>query len=190
MRRLILMGPIGCGKSTMIRTALGADAARAGGFITVRQAENDRVLGFDLLPAGALATPKQGYRFLDFEDGTVRNDAVFSSVGISLLQDASLHSFAVADEFGGMELLVNDFYTQLLIFLQSEIPCIGVLKTPSAAESLADKVPMGDAYFQRYRQLLEMLQADPHTQLLPISGWRDTAAAEQIARWADHYVRR
>lgn len=185
MKRLFLMGPIGCGKSTMIRTALGNDIFRAGGFLTVRITEGQKLLGFEL---ASPRTPQQGHRFLSFENGVVRNDEVFSDFGVGYLQASA--SFTVADEFGGMELLVDDFYKELLAFLQSGTPCIGVLKTRSAAERLAEAVPMGDTYFQRYRQLLEMLQADPHTQLLSISGWQDTAAAEQITHWVNQYVRR
>ena len=100
MKRLILMGPIGCGKSTMIQTALGHDITRAGGFLTVRKLDGTQLLGFDLT---APTIPQNGHRFLDFENGAVRNDRVFSDFGIKCLQTPA--SFAVCDEFGGMELL-------------------------------------------------------------------------------------
>ena len=53
MKRLILMGPIGCGKSTMIQTVLGQDIARAGGFLTVRKLDGTQLLGFGLVSAWA-----------------------------------------------------------------------------------------------------------------------------------------
>lgn len=190
MKRLFLLGEIGCGKSAMIRTALGNHAARASGFITVRQIANGRVLGFDLLPAHALGTPTQGHRFLELENGPVRHDEVFSTYGTQYLRDAASHPFAVLDEIGGMELLVDDFYAQLCTFLRSDVPCIGVLKTEDSAAALAEKVPMGDAYYQRYRALRRMLETDCNTRLLPLAGWQDLSAAEEIARWVDLYVRR
>lgn len=185
MKRLILMGPIGCGKSTMIQTALGQDISRAGGFLTVRKLDGTQLLGFDLT---APTIPQNGHRFLDFENGAVRNDRVFSDFGIKYLQTPA--PFAVADEFGGMELLVDDFYNQLMAFLRSDVPCIGVFKTEDAAAAMAEKVPLGDLYSQRYQALLQTLKNDPETTLLSTCGWQDTAAVSAIAQWVNQYVRR
>ena len=185
MKRLILMGPIGCGKSTMIQTALGHDISRAGGFLTVRKLDGTQLLGFDLTSPAA---PQQGHRFLNFENGAVRNDRVFSDFGIKCLQTPA--PFAVADEFGGMELLVDDFYNQLLVFLKSGVPCIGVFKTEDAAAAMAEKVPMGDEYTQRYQALLQTLKNDSETLLLSTTGWQDTAAVSTIAQWVNQHVRR
>ena len=185
MKRLILMGPSGCGKSTMIQTALGQDITRAGGCLTVRKLDGTQVLGFDLTSP---ATPQIGYRFLDFENGGVRNDWIFSDFGIGYLQTPA--TFAVCDEFGGIELLVDDFYNQLLIFLKSDIPCIGVLKTEASAAAMANKVPLGKLYSQRYQSLLQMLKNDSETTLLSTTGWQDTAAVSTIAQWVNQHVRR
>ena len=185
MKRLILMGPIGCGKSTMIQTALGQDITRAGGFLTIRKRNGSQLLGFDL---SSPATPQIGYRFLDFENGGVRNDWIFSNFGIGYLQTPA--PFSVCDEFGGIELLVDDFYNQLLIFLKSDIPCIGVFKTEDAAAAMANKVPLGKLYSQRYQSLLQILKNDPETTLLSTTGWQDTAAVSTIAQWVNQHVRR
>ena len=185
MKRLILMGPIGCGKSTMIQTALGQDISRAGGFLTVRKLDGTQLLGFDLT---APTIPQNGHRFLDFENGGVRNDGVFSDFGIGYLQTPA--PFSVCDEFGGIELLVDDFYNQLLIFLKSDIPCIGVLKTEASAAAMANKVPLGKLYSQRYQSLLQILKNDPETTLLSTTGWQDTAAVSTIAQWVNQHVRR
>ncbi|MFR5782555.1 MAG: nucleoside-triphosphatase [Oscillospiraceae bacterium] len=50
-RRLLLTGPIGCGKSTLIANALGGAIRHAGGFLTLRVIEHGRLAGFDLAPA-------------------------------------------------------------------------------------------------------------------------------------------
>ena len=47
-RRLLLTGPIGCGKSTLIINALGSAIRDAGGFLTLRVIEDGRLAGFDL----------------------------------------------------------------------------------------------------------------------------------------------
>ena len=185
MKRLILMGPIGCGKSTMIQTALGQDISRAGGFLTIRKRNGSQLLGFDL---SSPAAPQQGHRFLDFENGGVRNDWVFSDFGVGYLQTSA--TFAVCDEFGGVELLVDDFYNQLMAFLRSDVPCIGVFKTEASAAAMAEKVPLGKLYSQRYQALFQMLKNDPETTLLSTCGWQDTAAVSTIAQWVNQYVRR
>ena len=185
MKRLFLMGPIGCGKSTMIRTALHNDISRAGGFLTVRKLDGAKILGFDLVSP---RTPQEGYRFLDFENGVLQNNSVFSDPGLEYLRMSA--SFAVADEFGGLELLEDDFYTELLAFLQSDIPCVGVVKTEAAAAAMAKKVPLGELYSLRYQHLLQRLKTDPNTLLLPTTGWQDATAADILAQWADRYVRR
>lgn len=185
MKRLFLMGSIGCGKSTMIRNALGRDISQAGGFLTVRITDGPKLLGFELVSPRAL---HQGHRFLDFENGTLQKDRVFTDFGISYLQTPA--SFAVIDEFGGLELLEDDFYNALLTFLQSDIPCIGVLKTEEAAAAMAEKVPLGPIYFQRYRTLLQTLKNDPETQLIPTTGWQDQSTVEILAQWAEKYIRR
>ncbi|MBP3661157.1 MAG: hypothetical protein J6I89_07180, partial [Oscillospiraceae bacterium] len=62
-RRLFLTGPSGCGKSTMIRQALGARIHQAGGFLTIRDRnENGTVRGFEILSADGYG-PRD--RFLD-----------------------------------------------------------------------------------------------------------------------------
>ena len=54
-KRLFLCGPSGCGKNTIIRNALGAALAEAGGFVTERASGADgKLLGFDLLPGACL----------------------------------------------------------------------------------------------------------------------------------------
>lgn len=191
MKRLILMGEIGAGKSTLIRNALGDDAARAGGFVTRRITENGAVQGFDLAPAAALWDPtRPAQRFLDFSEGQRRDDSVFSGPGAFLLHQALDAPYAVADEFGGMELLVPEFYEGLIKLLTSDVPTIGVLKTPASVRALAEKIPLGDEYARKADSLRRLLEADPETAILPILGWDDPNAARTVQNWADTYVRR
>lgn len=191
MKRLILMGEIGAGKSTLIRNALGDDAARAGGVVTRRITEKGTVQGFDLAPAAALWNPTlPAQRFLDFSCGQWRDDSVFSGLGASLLHQALDASFAVADEFGGLELLVPEFYEALVKLLTSDVPTIGVLKTPASVRALAEKIPLGEEYARKADSLRRLLEADPDTLLLPVPGWDDPYATRTVRFWAETYVRR
>ena len=191
-RRLILCGPVGCGKSTLIRGALGAESARAGGFVTLRRQEGGRLLGFDLAPARVLACPegeRAGRRFLELSDGVTRHDWVFEDYGTALLQDGASSPFAVADEFGGLELLLPRFGRALTALLEGDIPCVGVLKAPEGARALAEKAGLGEEYLKRAAALKDRLERDPDTLLLPTAGRGDRKAEELLRRWADRYVR-
>ena len=111
-RRLFLTGPSGCGKSTMIRQTLGARIHQAGGFLTIRDRnENGTVRGFEILSADGYG-PRD--RFLDLTGPEPRVDlGVFSGVGVDYLHRAGERSFADLDEIGGVELLDESFMDEL-----------------------------------------------------------------------------
>ena len=189
-KRLLLQGEIGCGKSTLIRQALGRDALKAGGFVTLRVTQGNSLLGFDLAPAAALADPElTGQRFLDFTRDPCRNDAVFSRFGAALLQDSLEAPFAVVDEFGGLELMVPEFYSALMELLQSDVPVVGVFKTPEASEALIRRLHPEEAYGEAYRSLRRLLLEDPDTELLETTGRGDAHAEQQLRLWVNTYVR-
>lgn len=184
------MGPIGCGKSSLIRSCLGEDAAKAGGFVTLRRVEGDRLLGFDLAPARALVAenaPRQC--FLDFTGEIRKDNGVFENFGTQLLAQAGEYPFAVADEFGGMELENAAFRRALYAFLSGDTPCVGVLKTPQASAALTRRTGLGGNYPALYAELKACLEADPQTELLPVTGWADRHAQAVLEKWAESYVR-
>ncbi len=189
-RRLILSGPIGCGKSTLIKNAVCDRAARAGGFITVRARENGELRGFDLMPARALVCPGQeARRFLDFgESGAKRDGSVFSDYAAVLLSQARTAPFAVVDEFGGWELMIPEFREALEAFLRSDTPCVGVLKSLAAAEELDRRIGLGGEYLAAARALREALGADENTLLLETGGRYDTGAEGKLRAWAEEYA--
>lgn len=188
--RLILMGPIGCGKSSLIRACLGEAATKAGGFVTLRRTEGDRLLGFDLAPARALVDEKAIRQcFLDFSGETKRDNGVFEAFGTQLLAQAGEYPFAVADEFGGMELENTAFRKTLYAFLSGDIPCVGVLKTPQASAALTRRTGLGGNYPALYAELKAHLEENPQTELLPVTGWADRHAQAVLEKWAESYVR-
>ena len=191
MKRLILTGEIGTGKTSLIRTALGDEVRRAGGFITGRIFEDTLLRGYALAPAAALADPAfVGQSCLTLSPTPHRNDTVVAESGVRLLAAALDAPFAVADEFGGLELQVSPFYAALLALLRSDVPVIGVLKTPEALRALSEKISPENDYSQRANALRSMLEADPDTMLLPVSGWDDPFAIQTIQAWVNAYVRR
>ena len=186
---LLLCGEIGCGKSTLIRNALGEEARQAGGFVTLRCLDGDKLLGFDLAPGSALvdkSAPRQ--RFLDFTCGKKQNDNVFADFGAELLKKSA--PFALADEFGGLELLIPEFREGLEALLTSGTPVVGVFKTDKASLALARRVELDSRYREEYLTFRQQLQQNPRVTLLPTSGRGDEDARLALEQWVSQYVRK
>ena len=189
MKKLILSGEIGCGKSTMIRTALGSAAARAGGFVTLRRTDGAEVLGFDLASVEIWTNPEaERERFLDFSASPRRDDGVFSGLGVRLLTQALDCPFAVLDEFGGLEMRVPEFRDALYALLESEVPCIGVLKTPAALGTMARRITPGDACIREYEAIRRFLEQRDDVRILPVHTWQDRYIPSILCRWAETYA--
>ena len=191
-RRLFLIGPSGCGKTSMIRNALGDKLAEAGGFVTQRALGADGApLGFDLLPSAA-AAGVEGFsplRFLDYTtDPPTRDNEVFRSEAVRLLQEAEYYPFAVLDEIGGFELVIPQFRAQLAAFLSSSVPCLGVLKAPAGVAELRERFGLGEKYAQLYARLRQVLDADPDTLVLECSGRGENEAERLVREWCRLYA--
>ncbi|MEG1633270.1 MAG: nucleoside-triphosphatase [Oscillospiraceae bacterium] len=191
-RRLLLCGEIGCGKSTLIKNALGAEAKNAGGFITQRRFdENGALAGFVLLPAAALAGGNFEEReFLRFSaGGTRRFEGVFERDAARLLREAREKPFALLDELGGFELLIPEFYAALSALLESGTPCVGVLKSPPAAAELKRRVALPEGYLAAAEALRARLASDGDTLLLQTTGRHDAAAERALGAWVCEYAK-
>lgn len=186
--RLFLTGPSGCGKSTMIRRELGELVRRAGGFVTIRNRdENGTVLGFEILSADGYG-PRD--RFLDLAAEQPRIDLdVFSGVGVDYLHRAAERSFAVLDEIGGVEVLNESFMDELARYLQGSQPCIGVMKGPGSAGKLAEMMGLTVRYELARRALYEYLRGDPSTCLMECAGREDKAALQAVREWVGEYAK-
>ena len=192
-KRLFLCGPSGCGKTTLIRSALGDKLAEAGGFVTERVTRADgTLLGFDLLPAAA-AAGIEGFaplRFLDYTtEPPTRDNEVFRTEAVRLLQEAEYYPFAVLDEIGGFELVIPQFRAQLAAFLSSSVPCVGVIKAPAGVEELRGRFGLGEKYAALARRLREALDNDPDTLVLDVAGFGDERTEKAVRDWAECFAK-
>lgn len=183
--RLFLTGPIGCGKSTALRAALGEALPRCGGFLTRRYPQPH--LHFTLeRPDGALSET-----FLDFSSGKPRLElSVFSGLGVELLRPgtgAGGTDALVLDEIGGIELLNADFTAVLEEVLESGVPILGVLKGPGPAGALTDALGLTREYTRAAARLRARLLEDPGTLVYQCGQYDETARllAEQ---WCEEYL--
>ena len=192
-RHLFLTGPSGWGKSPIIREELGGALAMAGGFVTERTVSPEgRLLGFDLLPAAA-AGGVEGFeplRFLDYStEPPAKNNEIFRLNAAQMLAEAVYYPFSLIDEFGGFELIIPEFRAALTEFLNAEQPCIGVLKGGANAEELRRRFGLGEKYTAYTLRLLEALNGDEDTLVLPLREKGDPAARRIVRQWAREYVK-
>ena len=192
-KRLFLCGPSGCGKTTMIRNALGGKLAEAGGFVTERAlSPSGELLGFDLLPAAAAAGIEgfSSLRFLDYTtEPPTRDNEVFRTEAVRLLQEAEYYPFALLDEIGGFELVIPQFRAALAAFLSSPLPCLGVLRAPAGVEALRERFGLGEKYSALAKRLREALDADPDTLVIDLSVSGEKTAQAALAEWVYHYAK-
>lgn len=191
-RRLFLSGPAFCGKSGLIREALGRQMQAAGGFCTeLSAAEDGGMLGCTLMPAAA-GGGVEGFEkelFLDLRSIPPRHDSeVFRETGVRLLEEAGWYPFAVLDEIGGMDLMIPQFRMALEGLLRSELPVLGVLKTEEDAEQLRQLLGPGERFRALSGRLHGLLQADPDTEILFIERDARAEAGEAAAAWAAEYA--
>lgn len=184
-RRLFLTGPIGCGKSTAILSALGDRLPQCGGFLTRRYRES--CLHF------TLESPDGGKKdtFLDFSTGKpllIQN--AFSVTGTQLLQprrsDVGIAPY-VLDEIGGIELLNPDFTAALESVLKSDTPILGVIKGEGPAGALIQALGLTGEYELAASRLREQLHSDPDT-LIYECGQFDQKALRLAEQWAEEYL--
>jgi len=146
MNNLFIEGPVQTGKSTTIRKVLrdvfGPNLDGVAGFTSQRVTDSDgQLLGFRLAPAKAEISLVADPALLDnvfklFTPTGPRIDlGVFETSGAAYLTDALKTAHAgqtkviLLDEIGGHEMSCASFRTVLYELLDSEFPCIGVVKS-------------------------------------------------------------
>ena len=162
-KNLFLTGPIGCGKSTSIASALGDQLPKAGGFLTVRQKDDTgRAVAYWLRrPDGS-----DGQIIIDYSQKPyTMHPEVFEGFAAALLDEATRYDFVILDEIGGFEVLSDAFVSVLMKVLESDIPCIGVMKGAAPASRMIQKLGLGEAYVERAENLRQWMRQDENTVL-------------------------
>ena len=191
-RHLFLTGPTGAGKSTVLKTALGARLCEAGGFVMrPERGTYGELTGFTLAPAAA-AGGVAGFseeRFLDCTRFPPRTDnEVFRTTGVRLLEESVWYPFVLLDEIGGFELLIPQFRTALETLLRSDWPILGALKTAEEAEAMLEALGLGVKARSYVRALHRMLAEAPDVRVLTVSGPEDPKALRAVEAWAEVWL--
>jgi nucleoside-triphosphatase THEP1 len=186
MKNLFLTGPIGSGKSTSIATALGEYLPKAGGFLTVRQLDSSgRAVAYWMQrPNGS-----DGQIIIDYSAKPyTMHLEVFESLGVELLDKAQAFDFVVLDEIGGFEVLSDVFMEALIKLLQSDTPCIGVMKGVAPASKMIQKLGLGDTYVQKAEQLRSWMRHSENTLLYECTQF-DPEGLRLAREWANQYCK-
>ena len=131
-----LTGDSGIGKSTLLMKLIKQEQFQVAGFF-VHRVLNDQneTEGFSLCNAQAIyenAKNREGTWFIWKNRSSHSFDSsVFSSRGLELLQSSSKSEQAIIllDEIGGVELLEDDFFDELLRVLELPNKIVGVYKS-------------------------------------------------------------
>ncbi len=193
-KNLFLTGPLGVGKTTLLRKVLGYEAlSYAGGFVTERAEDEDGLLlGYDLFPGAAAADFRlyPGWRFLDLSGPTaVHDNELFREKAIELLEQAEYYPYAMIDEFGGYELLIPQFRGALANFLNLSIPIIGVLKDADSVKSDQELFGLGPRFVSTVNMVRRTLEKDAYTQIVEMHTRDDPRAEEILRQWVREYIR-
>lgn len=173
-KHLLLEGPSGTGKTTLLLKALGPLRQRAAGFVTQRMVdEKSRTRGFCLTRAKAAKTALIPFREdqpgIFLRDGSKMPDnRVFRDTGVELLHKQECDLFYVLDEIGGVELQEPLFYSALTELFLKNIPCIGVLKSELNFKHLAVNLAFPNESILQYRIFRERLQQNPNVEIVGV----------------------
>jgi nucleoside-triphosphatase THEP1 len=114
---------------------------------------------------------------------------VFEDLGVRLLEEAYRYDYVVLDEIGGFEVLSDVFLEALRKLLESDIPCIGVMKGKAPATRMIQRLGLGDAYVKRAEALRQWMRQDKNT-LLYECGQFDPEGLRLAKDWVAEHIGR
>jgi nucleoside-triphosphatase len=160
---LLVSGPPGSGKTTLIRTVLGQLSVRAGGFLTEEVREGGERVGFRVTAldgrSGVLAAARGGE---GPQVGRYRVDVpTLEAIAVVALEAATAGAdLIVVDEIGKMELCSPRFLPALEAALASGKPFLGsILHAPHPVTNAIKQRPEVELYRLSVRNRNDLAEA-------------------------------
>ncbi len=166
---LLLTGPPGSGKTTLIRQVATRVGGTAGGFYTTELREQGRRVGFELVTlTGERALLAHVQYPSPYRVGRYGVDLVtLERVGVAALRRAfATGQLVVVDEIGKMELRSAAFREVVQEALEGGARLLGTIL--QAAHPWADR-----------------LKRDPHVRVLPVTRDRWQAVLQEVLAWVE-----
>ncbi len=171
---LFLKGDSGEGKTTLLFECLKPWHQIMGGFYSQRLLNEDGMtMGFRMVPADEEWIPAAAYKkeltniFIQRnEHGFQKDLQFFKTDGIEILRSSAQRKLCLLDEIGGVELFVPEFMEEVLCRIDSQIPCIGVLKSQKNLQSMRTRVPTESDPDKLLRELEEKLEKRSNGRIL------------------------
>lgn len=192
-KHLIFCGARELGLSALIRAELGPALAVAGGYITEPVVSSDGAVHVSLFPAAAAGGVAgfEGRSIYEQNGGEAQKDnEIFRTEGVRLLQEAAYYPFTLLDRFGGYEIVVPQYRQALAELLSSDQAILGVLMTRGEAYALGASLGLGLRFEMLVDRLHEALQNDADTMLLPVERGDLDNARRVLRQWAHEYIYR
>lgn len=193
MKNLLIEGPSGTGKTTLILETLGGKTGKAGGFMTVRLLDDSgQRMGFAVKASAECSGPEKHFGVGDIDDVFIRFDgekkvdvgAFVRRAGRSLDEEACRDAeFLIMDEFGGVELEDEVFAAKLLCALNREKPVIGVIKSRANAEHTAKGFAGDRSFMPAYDKFRELVAARADTQIITLTASTRDDVKSVICSW-------
>jgi nucleoside-triphosphatase len=132
---IFLTGQIQIGKSTVLNKVLSLleykKAAKFGGFSTFHISECRDVF---IAAFGEEKIIDDAHKIATWQNNCMQpHDDVFNQLGKNILQNSKSADFIIMDELGYLEKNAESFKQEVFQCLQSNIPCIGILRKANIA---------------------------------------------------------
>lgn len=202
MKHLFLRGPLGSGKSTLIRETVIPYLSKVGGFFVQRLFAGDRCRAFCLNPVGLaekfllskcvqrVENEERVFLYCG-DDGRWRAKLdVFAVYGLLYLRQGITEGkkLILLDELGGVELHCPAFVQALQETLDSDIRCLGVIKTDLNSRKLDRHLQDKQMNILTRKPLLENLLTHPEVKILDYLSPKDRQARMQVRCFVEEAV--
>ncbi|MBQ6403974.1 MAG: hypothetical protein IJI27_08730 [Oscillospiraceae bacterium] len=180
-----------CGKNELLQKELGFSLSAAGGYVIRRVNAPGEAAKAVLMPAAA-AGGVEGFAcpvVLDLSNvARPKDNEVFRTEAVRIMQEAAWYPFAVLDPIGGFELVIPQYRDALAELLSSDLPILGSVLSREEAAALGASLGLGERFLMLVDRLHDALREDADTCVLDLGKTDTDAALKMLRQWMREYI--